>query len=72
MGSSPIEYEITTITKAGLKVLVRSIRPEDGPPLQELFHTLSPRSIYLRFFSHRKRLSSGMLAQLTQVGVSCD
>ncbi|MBR9986348.1 MAG: GNAT family N-acetyltransferase, partial [Desulfosarcina sp.] len=49
------------------EILVRPIRPDDAPLLVELFDTLSPQSIYYRFFSPMKQLSSTMLARFTQV-----
>jgi acetyltransferase len=46
---------------------VRPIRPEDAELLQQLFLSLSPRSIYLRFFSPLKQLSADMLVRFTQI-----
>lgn len=67
MKSGPSEYEITTIAKAGLKVLIRPIEPEDAPLLEELFQTLSQRSVYFRFFVYLKALPQEMLARLTEI-----
>lgn len=55
------------MTKDGVEVLIRSIRPEDGPLLIDLFHSLSPRSIYMRFFSPLKALTPEMVARFTQI-----
>jgi acetyltransferase len=49
------------------RLTVRPIRPEDAPLLTALFETLSPRSVYLRFFSPLKRLPHHMLARFTQI-----
>jgi acetyltransferase len=63
----PDQYETHTTTKTGVKIFIRPIRPEDAPLLVELFESLSPRSIYLRFFYPMKRLPYSMLARLTQI-----
>ena len=61
------QYETTTITKGGVKILIRPIKPEDAPLLVNLFNTLSKRSIYYRFFSALKSLPPDMLARFTQI-----
>jgi RimJ/RimL family protein N-acetyltransferase len=38
-------------------VLIRSIRPDDGPRLQEAYARLSPRSRYQRFLAVKPRLT---------------
>ncbi len=48
-------------------LLIRPIRPEDAPLVVELFNTLSPQSIYFRFFSPLKTLPHHMLARFTQI-----
>jgi len=48
-------------------LLIRPIRPDDAQLLVELFDTLSPQSIYYRFFSPMKQLSPAMLARFTQI-----
>ncbi len=63
----PDQYEAHTVDKAGEKLFIRPIRPEDAPLLTELFESLSPRSIRLRFFTPLKHLSSKMLARFTQI-----
>lgn len=63
----PAQYEQCTETKSGLKLLIRPIQPEDAELFVELFRTLSPTSVYFRFFRHMKELSPEMLAMLTQV-----
>jgi acetyltransferase len=45
--SSPWIYEF--LTKSGLQVRVRPVRPEDAPELVDLFEHLSPHSRYRRF-----------------------
>ncbi len=63
----PAAYELHTVTSGGLSVFTRPIRPEDAPLLVDLFHVLSPTSIYYRFFSPIKELSEDMLARFTQI-----
>jgi acetyltransferase len=63
----PAQYESQAVVKDGLGVFIRPIKPEDGPAFLELFHTLSPTSVYYRFFSPLKNLSPSMLARFTQI-----
>ncbi len=63
----PAELESREVTSGGLSIFVRPIRPEDAPILVNLFDTLSPTSIYYRFFGHLKSLPHSMLVRFTQV-----
>jgi acetyltransferase len=63
----PNQYEAHTTTNTGADIFIRPIRPDDAPLLVELFESLSPRSIYFRFFSPLKHLSHSMLARFTQI-----
>ena len=54
ISSHPSQDEINTVTRGGVEILLRPIKPEDAPLLVELFHSLSPTSIYFRFFSPMK------------------
>lgn len=63
----PNQFESTVVTKSGLKIFVRPIRPEDAPLLVDMYHTLSDRSIYLRFCHAMKELPPDMLARFTQI-----
>jgi len=63
----PNQHE-ETITHADLgRLLIRPIRPDDAPLLENLFNTLSPQSVYYRFFGYLKRLPHTMLARFTQI-----
>lgn len=63
----PNEHE-TRVSLPGLESLfIRPIRPEDAALLEGLFETLSPRSIYMRFFAPVKRMDHRMLARFTQI-----
>lgn len=68
----PNQYESRVVTKAGLELLVRPIKPEDAPLLVDLFATLSPKSVFLRFFSPMKTLPPEMLARFTQIDYDRD
>lgn len=61
------EHEASVETKDGIKLFIRPIRPEDAPLFVDLFHSLSPQSVYFRFFSPIKQLRHEMLARFTQI-----
>lgn len=63
----PVQYEVCSTTRSGLRLGIRPIQPEDAELFVELFKTLSPTSVYYRFFRHMKSLSPELLAMLTQV-----
>lgn len=63
----PEQYESREVTKDGVEVYLRPIKPEDAPLLLDLFDSMSKKSRYYRFFSPMKTLSRGMLVRLTQV-----
>ncbi|MBU1565043.1 MAG: bifunctional acetate--CoA ligase family protein/GNAT family N-acetyltransferase [Proteobacteria bacterium] len=63
----PSQYEVCTTTRSGLRLGIRPILPEDAELFVELFRTLSPTSVYYRFFRHMKSLTPELLAMLTQV-----
>jgi acetyltransferase len=63
----PFSYEeLVCLPEVGL-FKVRAIGAADAPLLKALFETLSPRSVYMRFFSPLKQLSDAMLARFTQI-----
>ncbi|QTA83036.1 Putative acetyl-CoA synthetase [Desulfonema limicola] len=63
----PSRYEFHTSTHEGIKLFIRPIRPEDAFLFTELFNSLSQQSIYFRFFSPIRQMSSEMLARFTQI-----
>jgi acetyltransferase len=63
----PAGYESRDITKSGIQVFIRPIKPEDAQAFLDLFSTLSPTSVYYRFFSRMKTLSPNLLARFTQI-----
>jgi acetyltransferase len=50
----PARYIAPWKLKDGSEVLIRPIRPEDEPLLVKFHHTLSERSVYLRYFAPLK------------------
>ena len=51
----------------GATLRLRAIRPDDEPRLRELFHRLSPRSVYQRFFRAYDRLPDDWYHRFTHV-----
>ncbi|NLI82834.1 MAG: bifunctional acetate--CoA ligase family protein/GNAT family N-acetyltransferase [Deltaproteobacteria bacterium] len=72
ISSYPVQHEKQVVTRGGIEVLLRPVKPEDGPLLVDLFNTLSPTSIYFRFFRPIKYLSHEMLARFTQIDYDRD
>lgn len=68
----PNQYEREARTKDGYPFMIRPIKPEDAPLMVALFTSLSPRSIYHRFFTPLKTLSPKMLVLLTQIDYDRD
>ena len=63
----PAEYESHMITADSLPIFVRPVKPEDGPLFTAFHNTLSPTSIYYRFFTPVRTLNPMMLARFTQI-----
>jgi acetyltransferase len=51
----------------GRRIFVRPVKPEDSPLFTAFFKTLSPTTIYYRFFGAMKELNPEMLARFTQI-----
>jgi len=62
----PCELE-RDVLSGSLRYHVRPIRPEDGPKLVAFHAKLSPRSVYLRFFSAHPTLSDAEVTRFTAV-----
>lgn len=56
-----------TVTWQGEALLLRPIRPEDGPQHLAFVKQLQPQDVRLRFFSARRELPRSELARLTQI-----
>ena len=56
-----------TLVWQGEAIVLRPIRPEDGPQHQAFVELLQPEDVRLRFFSVRRELPRSELARLTQI-----
>ena len=63
----PDELTELALLDDGTEVQFRAIRPDDAPRLDRLFYRLSPRSLYLRFFSPMPRPNQAMIRRLVNV-----
>ncbi|MGE4560458.1 MAG: GNAT family N-acetyltransferase [Desulfobulbus sp.] len=63
----PQHLERHDLTDMQMPLFIRPIKPEDAPLFEALFNTLTPTSIYYRFFSVVKSLSPEILARFTQI-----
>lgn len=63
----PEENEYRVVTNSGVHVFIRPIKPEDAPSYITFFRSLSPTTIYFRFFSVLKELPTSMLVRFTQI-----
>ena len=72
ISSYPSQYEMETVTRGGMEIFLRPIKPEDAPLLVEFFHALSPTSVYYRFFSPLPELPLSMLTRFTQIDYDRD
>ena len=60
------------ITEKGVEVFIRPVRPDDADLLRPLFKSLSPESIYFRFFAPRKDFSDHMLERFARIDEDCE
>lgn len=51
MPGYPGQYESDAVLSDGSRIYLRPIRPDDATRLLDLYHRLSPRSLYHRFFT---------------------
>jgi len=63
----PREYEYRMISKSGKNIFVRPIRPVDALLYMEMIKSLSPTTIYYRFFGVLNELPPAMLSRFTQI-----
>lgn len=63
----PGQFDCRVTTQTGTRVSVRPIRPDDGPRLVAFHETLSPRTVYMRFFSPHPRLTEREVHRFTHV-----
>jgi acetyl coenzyme A synthetase (ADP forming)-like protein len=57
-----VDYRADAILQDGSSIQIRALRNEDSARLLELFHHLSQRSVYFKFFRPKPWLSEGELA----------
>ena len=67
IGPYPEEDESHMVSVDGHRIFVRPVKPEDAPLFTALFKSLSPTTIYYRFFGALKELNPEMLARFTQI-----
>ncbi len=65
MDTTVVPHRITLRSRH--RVLLRALRPDDGPGLAEAFEQLSETSRYRRFFTAKPHLSEQTLAFLTDI-----
>jgi acetyltransferase len=63
----PKELESEETLKDGARLLLRPVRPEDEPVLQDLASHMNPDDLRLRFFTPIKSLSHTLAARLSQI-----
>ncbi len=63
----PCQYTETKTLKDGTPYVIRPIKPEDEPLMEELFSTFSEQTIINRFFQLKKHLTHDELARYCQV-----
>ncbi len=61
------DYSEACVLKDGTAVTVRAVRPSDANAVLEAFRSTDRDSIYTRFFTYKKSLSSAELIQITDV-----
>ena len=71
MYQSPLKYphqyeHDVTLENVG-SLVIRPIKPEDATLLTALFESLTPETIYFRFFTPLKSLPHSMLVRFTQI-----
>ena len=59
------KYSREIILKDGDKLLFRPITPEDDEKVLELYYSLSPETIYFRFFAGRKNIPTKRVKRFT-------
>jgi len=65
--AAPAEFDCDVTTQLGTKIHVRAIRPDDAERLAAFHEALSPRSVYMRFFSAHPRLTEREVERFTHV-----
>ena len=70
--SGSIRFPQQVVTDEGIEISIRHVRLDDAALLIALFESLSPESIYFRFFSPLRQIPDRMLHQLTHIDTDCE
>lgn len=68
----PSRYEQRLFARGESLIVMRPIKPDDGPMLVELFKSLSGESIFLRFLTNLKSLPEEWLYRFTNIDYERD
>lgn len=63
----PRELESEVVTRRGVRLALRPIRPTDAPALLALIDACSADDLRMRFFTARRSLDPDLIARLTQI-----
>jgi len=67
MTIDPAHYSAIEILRDGSSIRIRAIRADDKERLLRHFESMSPRSIYQRFFGYKRALSAADLVRFTEL-----
>lgn len=67
MAEYPIEWEADVVLSNGRPVSLRPVTPDDAERMQAFHTSLSPESVYLRYFTSKPTLTERELRHFTQV-----
>ena len=70
--SESIRFPQQVVTDEGIEIWIRPVQPDDAVLLKALFESLSPQSIYFRFFSALKQIPDHMLDRITHIDTDCE
>ncbi len=63
----PKQAEVLVLTKTGKSICIRPLKPSDEGLIEELFKSLSPRSIFFRFLRYWKSVPPEVIAYFTKI-----
>ena len=63
----PNQAPTSAFTKTGRPIYIRPLRPSDEPLIEELFKSLSPRSIFFRFLRYWKSVPPELVAYFAKI-----
>lgn len=55
------------VTRTGLKIVVRTVGPDDDAILDDLFHHVSPQDLHFRFLAGMKEVPPQQIREMTHV-----